>query len=287
MAIDTAAQRSTPSSARSRRSLLAWAAGGVAGVLVAVAVALGVGGPAPAPAAHVPAGDAPSTAPAVSAAPLPADLPKSDTYDTLGGLPRDTGTGPTDGLVVHPLRETGVYDAPDGRPVARMPTAQFGDVWLPVIEQRPGWVRVLLPSKPNSSTGWLRSADTTAARSPYYVTVHLRAKRLELHRDGDVIGTWTIGTGKASAPTPAVRTFVLGAFRDPKQKYSPVILPLGAHSPTLDAFGGGPGTVAIHTWPTADVFGTASSDGCIRVPADALDHLSGVPLGTVVLITDD
>ncbi len=79
---------------------------------------------------------------------------------------------------------------------------------------------------------------------------------------------------------------MLGSFSDRKQKYSPVILPLGIHSPTLDSFGGGPGTVAIHTWPTADVFGTRSSDGCIRVPHDALAQLTEVPLGTLVLVDE-
>jgi lipoprotein-anchoring transpeptidase ErfK/SrfK len=65
-----------------------------------------------------------------------------------------------------------------------------------------------------------------------------------------------------------------------------VILPLGAHSPTLDSFGGGPGTVAIHTWPTPDVFGAATSDGCVRVPKDALDQITDVPLGTLVMIDE-
>ncbi len=66
-----------------------------------------------------------------------------------------------------------------------------------------------------------------------------------------------------------------------------MILPLGTHSPTLDSYGGGPGTVAIHTWPTDEGFGEAVSDGCIRVPADALDTLTEVPLGTLVTIDEE
>ncbi|MFC4948545.1 L,D-transpeptidase [Pseudonocardia sp. GCM10023141] len=290
MALHTAPRPPAPSRPPSRRSMLAWAAGGVVGVLVAIVVALGVAGPspAPAPAAQLPAAAAtPAAAPAADPEPIPAGLPLSTTYTTIGGAPRDTAATATDGIVVHPVHESVIYDSAGGRAIARIQPAQFGDVWLPVIGQQPGWVRVLLPSKPNGSTGWLRAGDTTAARTPYTIAVHLESKRLDLRRGNDMVGSWTVGTGKASAPTPAVRTFVLGAFRDPKQKYSPVILPLGAHSPTLDSFGGGPGTVAIHTWPTDDVFGAASSDGCIRVPSDALDHLTGVPLGTVVLITDD
>ncbi len=108
--------------------------------------------------------------------------------------------------------------------------------------------------------------------------------RMELLYQGREAGAWTIGIGKPDTPTPTGRTFLLGSIVDPQQNYSPVILPLGAHSDTLDSFGGGPGTVAIHTWPTTDVLGAATSHGCIRVPRAALDRLSEVPLGTLVLV---
>lgn len=288
MALNTAPRPPAPSRSLSRRSLLTWAGIAVVGVTLAIAVPFMLAGPAPTgQSQQAPVAEAPPAGQPADSGPVSTDLPESTTYTTVAGAPRDVGAGATDGLLVHPVRTAAVYDAAGGKAIARITPTQFGDVWLPVIAQKTGWVQVLLPSKPNGSTGWLRADDTTAARSPFTIAVHLRAKRLELRRGADVVGTWTVGIGKASAPTPTGRTFLLGAFRDPKQKYSPVILPLGVHSPTLDSFGGGPGTVAIHTWPTDDVFGSASSDGCVRVPADALDHLTGVPLGTVVLITDD
>jgi lipoprotein-anchoring transpeptidase ErfK/SrfK len=232
--------------------------------------------------------------PAPSVVPLPAldaatvaRLPVADTYATITKAPLDTDpTGRTDGVVVHPQRSAAVYAAPGGAPIARVDPTGFGDTWLPVIATQGDWTRVLLPSRPNGSTGWLRAADVRMASTPYLVRVHLHSFRMELVDNGTVVGAWTVGTGKAAAPTPAGRTFVLGALSDAKQHYSPVILPLGTHSPTHDTFGGGPGTVAIHTWPTAKVFGTASSDGCIRVPSDAVDRLTEVPLGTLVMIDE-
>ncbi len=114
---------------------------------------------------------------------------------------------------------------------------------------------------------------------------------VELFKGGRRLDKWTVGIGKQSAPTPSGRTFLLGSISDTAQRYSPVILLLGAHSPTLDSFGGGPGTLAIHTaihiWPTANVFGTRSSDGCIRGPRNALHQLTQVPLGTLVLIDEN
>jgi len=246
----------------------------VVAALAAAAVVVGLPDPAVAP------------APTLDAATVAA-LPVADTYATLTGVPADPDpTGVTDGLVVHPRWTAAVYDAPSGAPVARVEPTGFGDTWLPVVATEGEWLRVLLPSRPNGSTGWLRTADVRKASTPYAVRVHLGSFRMELVEGGATVGSWTVGTGKRSAPTPAGRTFVLGAISDAKQHYSPVILPLGTHSTTHDTFGGGPGTVAIHTWPTASVFGTASSDGCIRVPSDALDRLTEVPLGTLVVIDE-
>jgi lipoprotein-anchoring transpeptidase ErfK/SrfK len=267
----------TSPSGPSRRGLLV---GAVVGVVVMFAAVLGF--------TFFSGGDDAANGPASIAADEvgPAgELPVSSTYTTVEGAPTDPdAAGRTDGLVVHPIRETPVHDGPDGRAIARMETTQFGDTWLPVIGEENGWVHVLLPSRPSGSSGWIRSADVERARTPYVIQVHLESMSLELVRDGRVVGQWTIGIGKESAPTPTGRTFLLGAFTDENQTYSPIILPLGVHSPTHDTFGGGPGTVAIHTWPTDEVFGAATSDGCIRVPQDALDQLAEVPLGTLVII---
>jgi lipoprotein-anchoring transpeptidase ErfK/SrfK len=248
-----------------------------------LALVLGLGltlGGAPSP-----VGPEEAPAPAPAAAVDPATLPESTTYTALAGTAPDPAPDrATDGRVAHPVRETLVHDAPGGTPIARMPVTQIGDTWLPVLEQQGDWVRVLLPSRPSSSTGWLSVADLDVKTTPYRIEVHLGARTLQLFEDGTQLAQWTVGIGKPSAPTPTGRTFLLGAFSDDAQRYSPVILPLGTHSPTHDTFGGGPGTVAIHTWPTADVFGEATSDGCIRVPADALRQLTTVPLGTLVTI---
>jgi lipoprotein-anchoring transpeptidase ErfK/SrfK len=232
-------------------------------------------------------------APAIKIPPamMPADptkLPQSTTYTAIAGAPLDPGpVAATDGTVVHPRREVVVDTSPGGAPIARLDPQQIGDTWLPAIAQQPGWVEVLLPSRPNSSAGWVTDTALDRAVTPYLIRVHLRSLNMELFMGGQRLGSWTVGTGKEAHPTPPGRTFLLGSFSDSAQRYSPVILPLGTHSTTLDSFGGGPGTVAIHTWPTANVFGTRSSDGCIRVPSDALHQLIQVPLGTLVLIDEN
>ena len=241
----------------------------------------------------VPAEPRPRVRPWAQAAPMdPAKLPQATTFARLTGLPNDsTAFAVTDGQVVHPLKPIPVYAAPGGRPVAGLPATELGaPTWVPVIQTEPGWRRVLLPSRPNHSTGWL-FADRAAAKdlvirySVYVVRVELGARRLTVTEHGHPLGSWTVAVGALVTPTPVGRTYVLAHIEPSRPTYSPLILPLGTHSDTLDFFGGGPGTVALHGWPDRRVFGRQVSHGCVRVPPRALRVLSRIPLGSLVLIT--
>lgn len=216
-----------------------------------------------------------------------AALPSATTFAELRGLPQDTDPyGKLSGLVVHPTRTVAVHAQPGGKAAATLPSKQLGSqTWVPVVETRKGWYRVLLPSKPNHVTGWIKAKGLKKASSRYRAIVKLGAKQLIVMNAGKKLGTWSVAVGGPETPTPPGRTFLLASM-SPKEKaaYSPLILPLGAHSPTLDTFGGGPGTVAFHGWPDAKVFGKAITHGCVRVPAPALKVLAKLPLGTPVLI---
>lgn len=225
-----------------------------------------------------------------------ARLPKATTFDSTPAAPRDPAPDLVpDGRVVHPAEAVPVFSTPGGDPVAVVPPRQplgnpphraDSDTWLPVLDEQPGWALVALPTRPNGSVAWMH-VDTpavTVTRTPSVITVDLARFELTLTTDGREAGRWKVGIGKPDAVTPTGRTFLLAALRDTQNGFSPVVLPLGAHSETHQTYGGGPGTVGVHTWPTADVYGTAGSDGCIRVPPDALDVLTTVPLGTAVLV---
>jgi hypothetical protein len=214
-------------------------------------------------------------------------LPLADTKARLPRAPRDPDPGgATSGEVVHPLEMIPVFARPGRRPFAKVGPRQMGELWLPAIGRRAGYTQVLLPSRPNSAAGWVRTADVERRTTPYEVRVHLGSRTMELVQDGRQVGAWTVAIGAPGTPTPTGRTFVLGLIQDANQRYSEYILPLGSHSDTLDSYGGGPGTVALHTWPDPSVFGQAVSHGCIRVPADALQRLLEVPLGSLVRIDD-
>ncbi|WP_433475942.1 L,D-transpeptidase [Spirillospora sp. CA-142024] len=216
-----------------------------------------------------------------------AKVPEATTYGTVSGAPKDaTPSGATDGLVAHPTSPAPVLDRPGGRRVATLPTTELGGpTWVPVVETSGGWRRVLLPSRPNKASGWVSGAGLKTAHTPYTVRVDLARRRLTLEKSARRVGRWNVAVGGAKTPTPPGRTFVMANLAPAKKTPSPIVLPLGTHSATLDTFGGGPGTVALHGWPDTSVFGKAVTHGCVRVPADALKALSRVPLGSLVFIT--
>jgi lipoprotein-anchoring transpeptidase ErfK/SrfK len=210
------------------------------------------------------------------------------TFSTIPAAPRDPQPfRPETGVVLHPTAVQAVYAAPGARVFAALPVTELGSpTYVPIVQSVPGWDRVLLPSRPDRSTGWLRlSATLQAARTGYVVTISLASYRLTVTDAGRSLGSWTVAEGAPGTQTPTGRTFILASMRPVHPTYSPLILPLGTHSDSLDIFGGGPGTVALHGWPDSSVFGHAVSHGCVRVPAGALRVLSRVPLGSSVIIT--
>ncbi|NKQ55273.1 L,D-transpeptidase [Amycolatopsis sp. K13G38] len=232
---------------------------------------------------------APVTPAAISQETL-TQLPEATTFGTVTGAPGDPqpGAGATAGKVLHPKQELVVYTAAGGQPIAKLPTIQMGSpTWVPIVAQQNDWAQILLPTRPNASSGWVHLTDGAAetADNDYAVHVDRASFKLEILQGGKSIGQWTIGTGKAQHPTPAGRAYIIASIEETKNTYSPIVLPLSYHSDSLETFGGGPGTVGLHTWPDNSFVGKANSDGCIRVTKDALDQLVKLPLGTIVNIT--
>ena len=219
-----------------------------------------------------------------------AKLPQATTYTSIPAAPADPSRfTATSGLVVHPLATQIVYAAPGKGPVAVLPATELGGpTWVPVIQTGPGWDQVLLPSRPDHITGWIYTGGTAkldTRRTSYLLRVDLAAHRLSVYNNGKLLGAWTVAIGAPGTPTPTGRTFLLALLAPADPTYSPLILPLGTHSNALSTYGGGPGTVGIHGWPDASVFGQSVSNGCVRVPADALHLVSTIPLGSLVVIS--
>jgi len=217
-----------------------------------------------------------------------AHLPQATTYGTVKGAPADPAPNAAqNGTVLHVTKDAMVYDKPDGKPIATLPAQQLkGPTWVPVIAQQSGWRQVLLPSRPNGTSGWLKDDPSLkAAASSYRISVDLAKHKVTVTNGGRTAGTWKVAVGTKKNPTPTGRTFVLAALSPTHPTYSKLIFPLGAHSNSLDKFGGGPGTVALHGWPDSSIFGHDVSHGCVRLPQKALSVLARIPLGSPVQIS--
>lgn len=222
--------------------------------------------------------------PSVDAATL-AKLPRADTFGTVRDAPVDLDAA-SHGKAVHISSQLVGFKSPGADPITVIPPDQFGDqTWLPVIGSERGWLQVRLPARPNGATAWIARGSLPIATTAWSVHLALGSGTMTISKAGVVVGSWKVGIGKDNTPTPIGQTFLLASFVDPKQSFSPVIYATGSHSDTLDSFGGGPGTVAVHGWPTQSGRIGQVSHGCVRVPGDALAEFAKLPAATPINIT--
>jgi hypothetical protein len=211
-----------------------------------------------------------------------AALPEVTPSQRLDAAPRDLAAGGTAGVIAHNRQPVHVYAAPAAAAIAWLAPQHNGiDTWLPVIAQQPGWVQVLLPSHPGNASGWIRTAELDLTVTPYELRLHRRSHRLQLFTNGNLARSWKAWPGTAETPTPAGRTFVLAGTPHGAPAR---VLALGMHGPTPSACTGSVGTVAIHTSVVQADDRAPDCRTCIRVPLEAMDALTRVPLGSLVRV---
>jgi hypothetical protein len=153
------------------------------------------------------------------------------------------------------------------------------------------WVRVLLPIRPDHSTGWIPRDNVTLLHTRYWVTVDTRARTVTVDRGGRRVHRYRAVIGKPGTPTPTglAAIFERDPQPDPTGFLGPWALPLTVFSNVLLNFGGGPGRVAIHGRDGAsflDPIGSAASHGCIRIDNEPITWMAHhLPQGTPVQIT--
>ena len=218
---------------------------------------------------------APTPAPEGSQAPAPQDLADGRALIATAAVDVvDVRDGPDETLpVVHEL----------ANPLPRGAPRTF------LVEQRQGdWFEVLLPVRPNGSTGWIRAEDVTLSQTGYAIAVDRADFELRLSRDGERVLTSPIAYGTQDTPTPGGRFYVTELLRppDPDGVYGTYAFGLSGFSDVLLDFAGGEGVIGIHGTNDPGSIGTRVSAGCIRLPDDVVIELAGLlPLGTPVTIT--
>jgi lipoprotein-anchoring transpeptidase ErfK/SrfK len=144
---------------------------------------------------------------------------------------------------------------------------------------------VLLPIRPNGSTGWIRSSDVTIAPTTHRIRVELGARRITVTDAGTVTYRGPVAAGAADTPTPTGEYYlrVLLQAPDPDTAYGPFAYGLSSHSDALETFNGGDAEIGIHGNNDASVLGTDITHGCVRMGNAAITELAKkLPLGTPV-----
>lgn len=154
------------------------------------------------------------------------------------------------------------------------------------------WVQVLIPARPNGQTGWVRAADVTLTQHTFHAELILSQRLLTVWNDNTPVAQTNVVIGTDSTPTP-IGTFYIAekipasvAGVNPNGSFGPWILATNAYSETLDMFDDGLPVVAFHGTNQPQLIGSASSNGCIRMPNDVVTLLAEtIPPGTPVTIT--
>jgi L,D-transpeptidase catalytic domain len=160
--------------------------------------------------------------------------------------------------------------------------SQFGQpVWVPVVSHRTDRGRLLVPL---GKSGRLVAADLASLPLQWRkvrVVIDLSASRMVVLDGRRRVGTFPIGKGSPSTPTPTGRFFVTDRLRFGQgSPYAPFAFGLSAHVSQLPSSWLGGNQVAIHYGAMGAV-----SHGCIHAGLDAIELLQRrVGLGTLVTI---
>jgi lipoprotein-anchoring transpeptidase ErfK/SrfK len=145
------------------------------------------------------------------------------------------------------------------------------------------WYQVWLALRHKGSSGWLQASRVSISATAARIVIQLAARRLNVYREGKLMGHFTVAVGSSAYPTPTGLFYI-----DEKIKptlagspYGVLALGLSGFQPRLPTRG----ALAIHGTPDVALLGQAVSDGCIRMRnADVLKVSAWVPSGSPVLI---
>ncbi len=150
---------------------------------------------------------------------------------------------------------------------------------VPVLSRKQdgaiSWLRVMLPGRPNGSTGWIARQGTHPRLTGWRLLVDLARRRVEVFRHGRLTRSFRAVVGKPSTPTPTGSFFVEESFRMvSSEPGGPIALALSARSNALQEFEGGPGQIALHGRDgLGGTLGAAESHGCVRLDTAGIEWL--------------
>jgi lipoprotein-anchoring transpeptidase ErfK/SrfK len=216
-----------------------------------------------------------------------ADEPASE------GSAADTDGNGVEGVEIATVLGDGidVHAEPGGEEVLHTLASpnDFGVERAFLVERDEGeWLQVLLPVRPNGSTGWVRSDEVSLTTTEYRVEVDTGDFAFTVFDGDEEVRTGVIGTGEGETPTPEGRYYFTELLQppDPEGPYGVYAFGLSGFSETLETFAGGPGQLAVHGTNDEDALGRQVSHGCVRVSNEDITWMAeNLPIGTPVEIS--
>jgi lipoprotein-anchoring transpeptidase ErfK/SrfK len=150
------------------------------------------------------------------------------------------------------------------------------------------WLKVLLPRRPNGSSGWVQRDQVRIRPVTHEVVVDLSSRTASLLRNRRKIRSFRVGVGTAGTPTPTGRFYVTVKLKPPQisaAAYGAWALGLSGYSEVHQTFGTGDGQIALHGTYKPWLLGQPVSNGCVRMDNETITLLAEtLPLGTPVTI---
>lgn len=192
-------------------------------------------------------------------------------------------------LFTHGVYRSASTSTPMGRSLPPRTPLTGERTTLPVVRyatvDRRRWVQVMLPGRPNGSTGWIEQGGTRETTTGWHIVVSTSRRRVWVYFDGVPLESYLAVVGKPSTPTPTGNFFVEETEIMPSTAPGgPYVLALSARSNVLQDFDGGPGQIGIHGRDNlGGTLGQAESHGCMRLATADITWLAerigpGVPV---------
>jgi lipoprotein-anchoring transpeptidase ErfK/SrfK len=182
-----------------------------------------------------------------------------------------------------------VFDGPNGMQVRTTGFWYGYPQTMPIVEDQGAWLRIMLPERPNGSTGWVRREDVAVSSTAYRIVIRLPETRLYVYKDGFELFSAPVGIGKDSTPTAPGSFYVAVIEKPGPHGYGPIVLDTSGHSEAIRSWQGmGDAITAIHGPISASsdaqigTTGARISNGCIRMHEVDQLKLDVIPLGTPV-----
>jgi lipoprotein-anchoring transpeptidase ErfK/SrfK len=145
------------------------------------------------------------------------------------------------------------------------------------------WVKLRLQLRPNGTFGWIRATAVKLATTHAAIVVHRGQRKIDILRDGVVVGQAPVAIGAPGRETPLGKYYVTARFIPDDPFLGVFAVETSAYSKLTEWPGGG--LVGIHGTSAPQLLGQAVSHGCVRVSnATALLLRKYVPLGTPISI---